>query len=248
MNAVSNIAELRVNQGRRSKRSDLIRSDILEGSLANWEIAKKYGVSTAAITHHRNRITGKAKTRGRLKAFETERRIEARGEHCVLITRRNDEILFDASDLAFVSEHKVGVQVGYYNNISVVCKVGAKHHKLARALLNADVESVVDHINGNPLDNRRSNLRLCSRAENARNRAANDRWMGSKYKGVTVYKDRWKAKITHDGIKCDLGCYENEEDAARAYDKMALLLHREFARLNFPENDGVSALAKECAA
>lgn len=93
----------------------------------------------------------------------------------------------------------------------------------------------VDHINGDTLDNRRSNLRLASHAENQRNRGkCADNSSG--YKGVSwqEHAQRWKAKITVDGKQRHLGYFDSAEDAARAYDRAARELHGEFARLNFP--------------
>ncbi len=93
----------------------------------------------------------------------------------------------------------------------------------------------VDHLNGDKLDNRRRNLRPCSTAENNANRAskAGD---SSRFKGVTWDKsrDKWMAAIAAHGQSKTLGRFDNEEDAARAYDAAAKVAYGEFARLNFP--------------
>lgn len=101
--------------------------------------------------------------------------------------------------------------------------------------------TVVDHANGNPLDNRRSNLRRATATENARNRRksrpARGRVAASKYKGVHPSRDRryYEATITLDGRNKRLGKFVHEEDAARAYDAAARVHFGAFARLNFPQ-------------
>jgi len=94
----------------------------------------------------------------------------------------------------------------------------------------------IDHINGNPLDNRKSNLRICTHTENMRNRGANKN-NTSGYKGVGWHKKgkKWGATIKHNYKSVYIGLYEDKEEAARAYDKKAKELHGEFAYLNFPD-------------
>lgn len=89
-----------------------------------------------------------------------------------------------------------------------------------------------DHINGNKLDNRRSNLRLATRSENEANKPYSRG--RSKYKGVSWRKDRdrWRATIQVDGKQIALGLFKKEQDAARAYNKAALDFFGEFATLN----------------
>jgi hypothetical protein len=96
----------------------------------------------------------------------------------------------------------------------------------------ARFETEVDHVNGNRLDNRRANLRLCTRAENARN--VRGRAL-SGFKGVTQVRARWRAVIYAEGKIHRLGSFGAAEEAAHAYDEAARRLHGEFAKLNFPE-------------
>jgi hypothetical protein len=95
---------------------------------------------------------------------------------------------------------------------------------------------VVDHINGDPLDNRKSNLRVCTQAENLRNRRKRAKPTSSKFKGVsrhTISRQKpWLAKIKSDGKTIYLGTFETEEQAAEAYDRAALERFGTFAHLN----------------
>ena len=94
----------------------------------------------------------------------------------------------------------------------------------------------VDHINHDGLDNRRVNLRVCSQAENQRNKVS--KGGSSTYLGVSFQKSRpnlrrrWRAKIEHKGKAIELGYFASEEEAARARDIAAQELFGEFANLN----------------
>lgn len=102
-----------------------------------------------------------------------------------------------------------------------------------RLIMNAPTNLVTDHINHNKLDNRRENLRLCTRQENNRNmpmRSNNT----SGYKGVYWHKARskWQANIRHLGEEVYLGVFEDKHEAALAYNEKAAELFGEFASLN----------------
>jgi hypothetical protein len=104
-----------------------------------------------------------------------------------------------------------------------------------RCIIKVPPGCVVDHINHNGLDNRRANLRPATRAQNNRysKKRKNTR---SKYKGVSFYsrEKQFVAKITTDGNTVSLGYFNDEIQAAKAYDKAAKIYHKEFAYLNFP--------------
>jgi hypothetical protein len=95
----------------------------------------------------------------------------------------------------------------------------------------------VDHVNGNGLDCRRSNMRPATNAENQRNRhqQANN---SSGYIGVAWDRTRqkWMAYVGHEGKFRSAGRFSDPEAAAIARDRLACELHGEFARLNFPPN------------
>lgn len=104
-----------------------------------------------------------------------------------------------------------------------------------RVVLNAPAGMEVDHINGNGLDNRRANLRLCTHAENGKNKGKS-RNSTSKYLGVSWRNDRqcWRAQICSKGRKTSFGSFQDEKEAAKCRDAHALAIFGKFARLNFP--------------
>lgn len=107
-----------------------------------------------------------------------------------------------------------------------------KSISMHRLLLEAPFGIEVDHINGNGLDNRRKNLRLCSSQQNRRNMKPRSQ---SRYKGVTWRKNRrkWVAQIElGDRKNVYLGSFSNPKDAARAYNEAARTHFGEFAWLN----------------
>jgi hypothetical protein len=94
-------------------------------------------------------------------------------------------------------------------------------------------EVVVDHADRNPLNNQRSNLRLCTQFENSKN-ARKKKGCSSQYKGVYRLESRkkWGAVLYHLGGQRNLGYFETEIEAAQAYNKKALEVFGEFAFQN----------------
>lgn len=105
---------------------------------------------------------------------------------------------------------------------------------MARLLLGLPDGLLADHVNGDRSDNRRSNIRVVNHQQNSWNsRPHKD--SASKFKGIWRSGRRWGAQICANHCKRYLGMYATEEDAARAYDAAAKVLHGEYAVLNFPE-------------
>jgi len=105
--------------------------------------------------------------------------------------------------------------------------------RLHRLILNAQKGSIVDHINHNPLDNRKENLRFCTTKQNLWNRVVQKKAVTG-LKGV-AYDSRRKtyiAYITLNGKKTYLGYFKNKGLAAQAYNKAAMEHHGVFAYLN----------------
>lgn len=113
-----------------------------------------------------------------------------------------------------------------------VAKVNKKIVFMHRIIM-GEPNCSVDHINGNTLDNRRNNLRLASHSQNTKNRKKTKN-RSSKFKGVDFQKrsGTWRARIKVEYRSIYLGQFSSEVEAARAYNKAALIYFGEFARLN----------------
>jgi hypothetical protein len=96
---------------------------------------------------------------------------------------------------------------------------------------------VVDHINGNGLDNRGCNLRIRTHLRNLQN-SRRRRPGKSRFRSIFPRGDKWQATIPHKGERMYPGLFDDEVEAARARDRKAVELASEFAVLNFPNEAG----------
>jgi hypothetical protein len=115
-------------------------------------------------------------------------------------------------------------------SITPQCKYGKKKFVLMhRQILGlTDPKMHVDHIDHDPMNNQRSNLRVCTCSQNTKNKSS-FKGSSSKYLGVFHYKDKyWRAQICSKS----LGHFKTEDDAALAYNKAAIERYGEFANLN----------------
>lgn len=139
--------------------------------------------------------------------------------------------LIDDLDYVSVSKHSWCYNAGYAK-----CRWLSQSWTMQRFLLgNAPVGQTIDHINGDKLDNRRSNLRICTKGQNNCNTfLRKDNKSG--YKGVSQIKlkhsTKWLASIRDNGKKCYLGYFSTPSEAAMAYNRVARTLQGEYARLN----------------
>ena len=103
------------------------------------------------------------------------------------------------------------------------------------------VTILIDHKDGDGLNNQKENLRKTDKSGNGCNRGATRHKLYSKYKGVSFRKDtnKFVAHIAINGKTRSLGCFVLAEDAAKAYDIAARKVQGEFARLNFRQNKNV---------
>lgn len=163
-------------------------------------------------------------------------------ESAIINTGNGHKAIVDLEDLPRLSQSRWFTDKNrntYYAYRSVwtngVCKKIYMHREVIGDIPDG---KEVDHINGNGLDNRKENLRACSHRENCQASRKSDPNASSMYKGVTWKKDKnkWRARIMNlTGQRLELGRFESELDAAKAYDKAAMELFGEFAQLNFPK-------------
>lgn len=136
-----------------------------------------------------------------------------------------------AGKSVFVDDEDYEVLVKHTWHSSKGCAattIDGKHVKMHRLITKFE-HAFIDHINGDPLDNRKENLRPCTRAENTRNSKP---WGDRKYKGVFLNKKKWKASINHNGKVHNVCGFDTEKDAAIMYNYLAEQFFGEFAYLN----------------
>lgn len=148
---------------------------------------------------------------------------------------RGKYAIVDTMDLPLVS-HKLWRAINEQHLWYATSGSGQKGYSqvmMHRIIAAAPKGVQVDHINGDGLDNRRANLRLCTSLENSRNRRISIS-NTSGYKGVHWVRHlaKWEARITIRGERFSLGCYVCAADAARAYNDRAIVEFGEFAKLN----------------
>lgn len=139
-------------------------------------------------------------------------------------------VYVDAADYEWLNRWKWCLEDGY-----AVRSEKGKHLFMHRVILPPPRGKVTDHIDGNRANNCRCNLRVCNHSENNRNRRKPN-GASSAYKGVFYDRanHKWRAQCFYRGKPVHLGFFDTEEEAARAYDRKAVELFGEFARLNFP--------------
>ena len=136
-------------------------------------------------------------------------------------------VLIDSNKVQEISAYKWHISKNY-----ACAHIKGDKISLHRFLLSG---KIIDHINRDKLDNRVSNLREVSRAQNTINREKIRKKTSSSYKGVSFHsRDRvWTAYITVNKKRISLGIYKSEIDAARTYDRAAIKYFGEYACLNF---------------
>lgn len=164
----------------------------------------------------------------------------------LIVLPGGNAVVFDAADRPLLSgwtwneASTANRERGYALGVR---RVNGRHIRvsMSRLLLGVHDDRVVDHINGDTLDNRRCNLRVCSRTENMRNRKR-PKNNTSGFKGVTSKKTPgvFEVQIQVGRRVIRVGAFRSAIVAAVAYDQAAIQHHGEFARLNFsPDRDWI---------
>ena len=149
----------------------------------------------------------------------------------IYLSNNNGIALVDDEDYEMLIQYKWHNANGraqthiYINNKRTTKKI----HNL---LLKSPKGFEIDHIDGNPLNNQKNNLRIVTHQQNMMNRKIQN--SSSKFKGVSWEKDskKWRAYIRCENKQYYIGLFKTELDAAMAYNKRAIKLHNKYARLN----------------
>jgi hypothetical protein len=189
--------------------------------ITEWEKLKAQGSDHAETGKFRNKYT--------------RNEVSFQGDSAIVSTynrknQKNNQLIVDIRDYELIRNQKWCVnKIGY----AVTWKEG-KIQYLHHVILNhsPNHKMVVDHANGNPLDNRRDNLRICTKSQNS----ANGKSAGktSNYRGVYFdkSKNKWVARAILNGVVRLFKRYKTETEAALAYNMAALALWGKYAKLN----------------
>lgn len=141
--------------------------------------------------------------------------------------------LVDDEDYAWAKEYSWHLHGKAAARAWRISKTKVGHLKLHREILRAGPGQLVDHINGDSLDNRRSNLRLATPGQNMYNRRKLKKGI-SKYKGVYRFQKtgKWYSQIFVNRVRYYLGQFLTEETAAKAYNRAAKKYFGTYANLN----------------
>ena len=187
----------------------------------------KSGGTVSCGCKQRESWMNSARSRKKYNEYETV------GDYVVGITGDGDRFIIDAEDYDKIKEYRWKTDLGY-----VTCSVSkgggrSRNVRLHRIIMDAPKGMVVDHINHNPLDNRKCNLRLVSKLENAWNADHRNRNKSGRV-GVSWCESerKWRAQIGVRREKIQLGSYDEFEDAVKAREAAEKKYHGEFSFVN----------------
>lgn len=152
-------------------------------------------------------------------------------KHKIIELTRGEVAMVDEDDFEKVSCFKWICTTRGYAARQISRGGKTKNIQMHSLIIDVPNGYVIDHINRNKLDNRKSNLRIATRTENNRNRYPSNK---TGYKGVSDRATCFRALISPNNKTLRLGDFKNPVHAAMAYDIAAKDLYGEFAYLNFP--------------
>lgn len=225
--------EIRITPGRKGKR---IYKRVSHAIL---------GLDKFSIVSHKNKNIYDFRKENLIVRANTKRNLIINGNDCLIpLSNSKDHAIINAYRIDLVKNHLW--RKGYNKNSLTYYAVTGngsptspliKMHRLILGITDPKIHG--EHKDGNGLNNRDDNLRICTSSLNHGNRIKQHGNYTSIYKGVCLdsyNKNKYRAYIVKDKKQYQLGHYKNEIDAAKKYDKAARELFGEFACLNFPQS------------
>lgn len=150
-------------------------------------------------------------------------------DYMVGVTTKGEKFIFDIEDFGEISKHTWSNKGRGY----LAACINGKNIRLHRFIMKPSDKEIVDHIFGDTFDNRRGKLRICDHQQNGCNRRKH-KTTNTNFKGIGWVEEsnKWYARITVNKKKVWLGYFDNETDAANAYNEAAKIYFGEFALLN----------------
>ena len=145
--------------------------------------------------------------------------------------------IVDAADFEWLSKQKWYAKKDWHTYYAFSSK-GISMHRQILGLKKGDGK-LTDHKNGNGLDDRRSNIRVCTCSENSQNLHKLKKGKSCEYQGVHKHRrtGQWRARIKKNQKLIHIGLFADPEEAARVYDRKALELFGPDAKTNFPKEN-----------
>ena len=133
------------------------------------------------------------------------------------------DIILDDNCPGWITKERIFVTKHGYATFSAPHRIGFKfvHHAVVGT--KTDLYTTVDHINMNKLDNRSANLRVIPKSLNQINKGKNKGSYNSRFKGVATLRMYWRAYININKVRHELGTFDTEVDAARAYNLQVII-------------------------